>query len=275
MDNLKVKSKLILFSLIMIILISTISATGYYYTAKANKGMNLLYTDNLLTVKWLNDNRNQARGAQADVYYIILHTGELDKQNEKLKDIVSRSQKFDSNWENYKKSNIDQYEKDRIPVVETNRSKFIAGRDIAIKLAMEGKEKEALEEFTIVEKYEEDFQTALKEVAEYNVKTADDLQAGNDKDFNSAIKRIITIFLIAIGFSIGLSLVISKAISNPLILAVKHLKLIAKGDFTMDASKEFIKRKDEIGDIAKAIETMQNSLKVLIGNVSKEASNIE
>lgn len=274
MNNLKVKSKLILFSVIALLLISMMSGVGCYYISKANKDMTTMYKDNLLSVEWLNDNRNQARAIEADVYYILLHTEDKNKQNEKAKDIETRQKIFATNWENYKQIKNNKYETDRIPIVESNRQEFIKGRDAAIKLAMEGKQKEAMEELNAVENNKEKFQKSLNEIAVYNTKLADDLNTQNNKDFNVSKKVFFIIFSIALVIGVVLTYIISKSISHPLVLAVKHLKLIAIGDFTMEAPKEFTKRKDEIGDIVNAMSSMQNSLKLLIGNVREESSAI-
>ncbi|MCB2288653.1 methyl-accepting chemotaxis protein [Clostridium sp. CS001] len=275
MNNLKIKSKLILFSIVALLLISMMSGVGYYHTAKANKGMGVMYTDNLLTVQWLNDNRNQARGIQGNLYYILLAIGYKDIQDEKLKDIENREKIFLENWDNYKKTNLDKYEEERISIVESSHAKLKKGRDVAIKLAMDGKHKEAMEAGTAIEKEQEEFQNVLKELSVYNTEQANNLNLQNNKDFNSATSQILTIFLLAIAVCIGFTLIISKSISNPLILAVKHLGLVATGDFTMDASKEFKKRKDEIGDITNTIVKMQDSLKLLINNVSEESISIK
>jgi methyl-accepting chemotaxis protein len=275
MNNLKVRSKLMVFSITALLLIAMMSGVGYYYLAKANKDITTLYKDNLLTIQYLNDNRNQARGIEADTYYILLHTESKDKQSEKLKDIEARVKTFETNWEKYKQIKLDQYEKDRVPVVESNRDKFIKGRDAAIKLAMDGKSQEALTELNSVEKYEEEFQKGLKEIAEYNVKLAYDLSLQNDKDFNLSRNIILIMFLVALGTGIALTSIISRAISKPLGLAVNHLKLIATGDFTMDVPEEFKERKDEMGDIGRAVDSMQSSLKFLIANVSQESNSIK
>lgn len=275
MDNLKIKSKLIFFALIALLLISIMSGTGYYYLSKSNKQMESMYAENLLSIAWLNDNRNQSRAIEADLYYILLHPENKDKQNEKAKDIETRQKNFDLNWENYKKTNIDSYEKDKLPLVEDNLKAYITGRTTAIKLALEGNPKGALKEFAAVESNAEAFQSNLKALAVYNTTLATDLNAQNTKDFNVSQKIFLSVFLISLVLGSLLTLIISKSIAKPLNLAINHLKLIANGDFTSNDSDIFIKRKDEIGDISKTISSMQDSLKHLIDNVKNEANSIE
>ncbi|MDP4144761.1 MAG: methyl-accepting chemotaxis protein [Bacillota bacterium] len=71
------------------------------------------------------------------------------------------------------------------------------------------------------------------------------------------------------------SIIVSRTITTPILSAVKNLKCIAEGDFSMEVPKALTNRKDEIGDIIRAIGTMQTSLKDLISNVTEEAHNIK
>ncbi|MBZ9685192.1 methyl-accepting chemotaxis protein [Clostridium estertheticum] len=275
MNNLKVKSKLIVFSMAALLLITMMSGVGYYYLSKEHKDMTTMYKEHLLSIQYLNDNRNQTRGIEGDTYYILLNRADKDKQNEKIKDIEVRQKTFATNWSNYKQTDNDQYEKDRILVIEANREKFIKGRDMAIKLAMSGKLGESMAELSSVENYEVAFQQSLKELAQYNIKIANDLSVQNNKDFNASQNITLAIFLLALCIGVGLTSILKKAIANPLVLSVNHLNLIASGDFTKDVPEETKKRKDEMGDIAKAINGMQNSLKLLITNVSQESNTIK
>lgn len=68
---------------------------------------------------------------------------------------------------------------------------------------------------------------------------------------------------------------IANNISTTVGFAVNHLGLISLGDFVTDIPEGFLKRKDEIGEIAKAVNTMQNSIKVLVKDVRCETDSIE
>ena len=87
------------------------------------------------------------------------------------------------------------------------------------------------------------------------------------------------IILIIVAFAIAtivilLSIIISKTITNPLILAVSSLGSIADGDFSKELPQKIKIRKDEIGDIIKAIDLMKTSLKNLISKLTGECVDI-
>ena len=274
MKNLKVKSKLIVFSIAMLLVIIVISQFGHYYLTRGNKETTMMYKEHLLSIQYLNDNRNQARGIEADLYYILLNTQNKDKENEKIEDIKVRQNTFATNWENYKKTDKDEYEKERISVVDINIEKFTKGVNMAINLAMQGKIEEAMKEYNSVESNKEEFQKNLKEIAIYNVDLAATLSEKNDKAFKVSSNVIMGIIFSAIVICIWLTFIIVKSISKPLALAINHLNIIATGDFTMAVSEDIKNRKDEIGDMAKALDIMQSSLKFLIKNIDNESNAI-
>ncbi len=68
--------------------------------------------------------------------------------------------------------------------------------------------------------------------------------------------------------------IIGNSITNPITLAVNHSKLIASLDLTMDVPKKFLKKKDEIGDLARSLQIIIDSLKDTINEISKTSSQV-
>ncbi|WP_032122338.1 methyl-accepting chemotaxis protein [Clostridium amazonitimonense] len=274
-NNLKVRWKIILLSALMSILCLIIGFAGYHYISKANKGMESLYGDNLISVQTINDNRNQSRAIEADIYYIILHSGDKKAQDERLQDIEERVKVFEENWEEYNKTPIDDFEKDKIPTIEAKLQKYKAGRDEVLKLALEGKQQEALNKYHDIEDTAKEFQDDLNELAVYSVKNAKNTVDLNGKEFNKSIKIFEVIMLISIAVSILFTWIISKSISIPLGAAVEYLNKISTGDFSKNIPEVFHKRKDEIGDMGKAMDLMRESLKELVTSVKSQSNSIE
>lgn len=266
-NDLKVKRKIFLFSIIMIVLLICIGGVGYYYNSKANEDVTSMYNERLLPVQWLNENRTHARAIEADVYYIILNTKDSEEQKEKLSDIDKRAKTFDENWQMYKKTNLEEYEVNAIPIIEKDLSKYREVRNEAIKLAMEGEEEEALEKYRTVLSVEEEFQNTLKELAIYNTKAAEDINVKNISNFKSSVKIFIIVSILAVIIGTILSVFISKTIANPLKATVDYIKVLSKRDFTGTISDKLLKRKDELGELAIAISAMQNDISTLIKEI--------
>ncbi|WP_407307711.1 methyl-accepting chemotaxis protein [Desulfosporosinus sp. SB140] len=88
-------------------------------------------------------------------------------------------------------------------------------------------------------------------------------------------KSVLILSAIILLLSLGAGYFVSRLISNPIMLASKHLKFISTGDFTQSSPKELIVRNDEIGVLAKAIETMQQAVKEVVIGVINESRNVE
>lgn len=167
-----------------------------------------------------------------------------------------------------------KFESDLIPVFEDNLTKFAAGRDEAIKLGLEGKQKEAYEKFNAIKDAENNFHQNLNDLGTYNQNAANEIYNQNEKDYASSMKLFIEIIIISILFSFAATFIISRNITSALKEVINHLKFVATGDFTIKIPDKFKKRKDEIGDVAKSMDIMQCSVNSLIKNVKNEAEAI-
>lgn len=54
----------------------------------------------------------------------------------------------------------------------------------------------------------------------------------------------------------------------------KHLKLLAEGDLSKDVSPKYLKSKDEIGEMTRSMQEMQDSLKLMISTIKKNSSDV-
>ena len=62
---------------------------------------------------------------------------------------------------------------------------------------------------------------------------------------------------------------LTRSITGPLSAAVAHLDLIAGGDLWQDVPPADLERADEIGLLSKAMQTMSNSLRAVIGEINQ------
>ncbi|MBU3209492.1 methyl-accepting chemotaxis protein [Clostridium algidicarnis] len=274
-NNLKVRGKILLLSVSMIILCCIIGFVGYIYISKANKDIESLYSENLISVQYINDNRNQSRAIEADIYYIILHKDDKNLQNEKIKDIERRVKIFEENWKSYKESTIDEFEKSTITSVESSLEKYVKGRDQVIKLALEGNSDEALLKYHEIEATANEFQNKLNEISVYNSDMAKETIDLNEAEFQSSMRIFQLIMVISIAISIILTLIISNSITKPLRVSVEYLDKIATGDFSTELPEIFNKRKDEIGTMGKSMGIMRESLKNLMIVLKVQSDDIE
>jgi methyl-accepting chemotaxis protein len=98
------------------------------------------------------------------------------------------------------------------------------------------------------------------------------------KDGDAAVSSSITvvIFGIVLGLVMAfiLAVTISKMISAPLIKGVGIAEKISEGDLTVKIDNEINSRKDEIGQLGRALSNMTSKLKEVISSVVTGADNI-
>lgn len=89
------------------------------------------------------------------------------------------------------------------------------------------------------------------------------------------LKRSILILVVLILIvSIVATYIIGNTIANPIINAVRHAKLIADLDITHDISDEDLKKKDETGDLARALQSITDNLRDIVHEVTNSSERV-
>ena len=138
MNNLKVKSKILLLSGIMMILMALMSGVGIYYLGQADSNMVEMYEEELSNIQYLNNMKIQDKAVEGSIFYIILNTGKTEKQLAKIEYLESSAAMYDESWVKYKNNIYDPYVEERVKIIDELLPKVIEGNNIVIGLAMEG-----------------------------------------------------------------------------------------------------------------------------------------
>ena len=98
-------------------------------------------------------------------------------------------------------------------------------------------------------------------------------QLNKVNDHAQSLAARSTIILVGVGMvclllSIIFGFLLTRSIARPLAVAVTHLDHIAGGDVSRDVSAEHLERRDEVGLLAKAMQTMSGSLRTMIGSIT-------
>lgn len=85
---------------------------------------------------------------------------------------------------------------------------------------------------------------------------------------------IMWVLLIILAVSVVFVYILGSSITAPIIRAVQHSKKIGSLDLTEDVPSKFLKRKDEIGDLAQAMQVITDSLKNTINEIINTSSQV-
>jgi len=105
---------------------------------------------------------------------------------------------------------------------------------------------------------------SLVKEKELNNKIAAESLASAKADYNRA--RNIAMILIGIALLAGIAmlLLLASIIASPIKAAVEHTRLMAGGDFTREVSESFLRRRDEMGQLAHAFAEMNSKIRALL-----------
>lgn len=88
------------------------------------------------------------------------------------------------------------------------------------------------------------------------------------------VNKILKVLIFVLTVSIVITFIIGHSITNPIIKAVKTSQRISDLDITEDVPKKYLKKKDEIGDLAKAMQSIIDSLRMIINEISSNSEQV-
>ncbi len=87
-------------------------------------------------------------------------------------------------------------------------------------------------------------------------------------------KAIILVLVITLVVSIVIAYIIGNSIATPIIKTIEHSAKIANLDITEDVSESFLEKKDEIGSLSRALQSITISLREIIKDISSSSSQV-
>lgn len=104
--------------------------------------------------------------------------------------------------------------------------------------------------------------------------------AGADKaQKDQAVNRIVYTVVIAAAvvmvFCILFMILFSQSVTSSLHKSIQLVQTVARGNLSVEPDKKLLARKDEIGDLSKALESLQNELRNILGSISDNIESIQ
>lgn len=118
------------------------------------------------------------------------------------------------------------------------------------------------------------YQAALDEMVLYKMANAEEGYQANLMAAKAITALVVGILIGGVILALGLGIFLSLSISRPLAEAVKLTTYVAEGDLTHEVPEVYLKRPDEIGLLAKAIQGMMVSLRELVSSVQSSSANV-
>lgn len=270
LNNLKMGTKLTIFAGIMIIAIIAVGMVGFYYNSKANNDMTTMFNDRLKPIGQINDASTQAKAFEAALLKLI-----MTSDTKYISDMEGYSKKLGEDIANFEKSKLDSYEVETLAEFKENREKYLEVYPQIVELAKTGMRDEAFALFISSKGILDNYQISLQKLADNNMATAEKIDAQNDKENAAVKKNIVLIVVLAVIISMVIAFLIRNAIVTPLNMAKENIKVIAEGDLSKEIPEKYLKYRDELGEISRAIKQMQDSLQKLVGSIQNSSDTLK
>jgi methyl-accepting chemotaxis protein len=91
---------------------------------------------------------------------------------------------------------------------------------------------------------------------------------------NALNRLIVALVVLAVLVATVLAFILASRITGPLRFAIQHMQRIGAGDFTQTLPSRLLARTDEIGSLARSLQTMQDEIRGVINKVSDSAGQM-
>ena len=274
LSNLNVRKKIMLITFLLLMVTIFVAAMGYMNLRGSNQRLSNMYNFNLKSVDLAADLRTQTRANSANLYALILSTSD-EEYKTTLEDINERRETINQDMSSLKELLTDDKEIAFMTKIEETLVPWRTVLDKVIELTGEGKMDEANQYFHDNITALEDYQTAVINLADHSREAAETMNKENQSEYEDSAKGMIIIVGVILILSFVISKIISDNITKGLVRTVAELDHVSKGDLSVSVDEKLLRRKDEIGMLLRAMESMRQSMSQLVTQVKSEAGLIE
>lgn len=220
--NLKIAQKLNVILILASIISLAIGLTGYLFVQKGAKDITTMYKDRTLPIVWLGKAIYLQEKNLVNLIMIMENPSEQKKYLEDMNEIRKTN---DELFSLYRNTVLSKLEEKKLEELDTTVSIFRTQRQKVLDAINKHNKDAIFIEFEKFKKLHDQRIDILKEINEFNAKTADEINTQNDKDAVTAnIVLLLTIFG-GLGLLISLGLMVSTMITRPIKKAIDGLNV--------------------------------------------------
>lgn len=258
---------------LMSISLGIVGFVGYYYFHQAGISLDRLYSNDLITVRDINQARSDSNALKANVLAITSYTLDDATKKQQLEQVTAREKSIDMFITRYQPLATTDYELER---VNKAKDQFIIINDVIQKTLdyeKAGNKTEAMDYYykNGFSKQEE-FQVFLRELGVFNIDEAKAHVTNNNNTMARVQMVLIILPIMAILISVLVGIIITRMIIGPLKIILKKVEQVADGDLNVDECS--IYSKDEVGLLDTSFNTMILNLRTLVVQIRNSAEQL-
>jgi len=260
-NDIKIGTKLIGSFMVIVAILIAVAMVGYINIRSIANRANAMYTQNTAAIEEMSAINASLETMRGDIYRYFDVPADREKMGKSIDDTISFVNKT---MQTYKSRNIGTEEKKIIADFDAAWPEMQRGYKEGMKAKDEGKDDEVARLLGAgsygVQARMKTF-AAIHDLNEINRKNA---EAANKANIDASSKASATVFvaaIFAVALAVALGLILTTSITGPLKKAVWMMGEMEKGHI---AERLGIERKDEIGILAKAMDSFANRVQNMI-----------
>jgi methyl-accepting chemotaxis protein len=272
LPQLRIAPRLFISFLIILLVMALISAISLWRLQAGNAMADTLVNDKLakqqLVADWAGVAEMNGARAVAIAKSDSLETGEyfqkqLDEGDKIAADLQQKLQALPTDGE----------EKTMIDAILQNRAAYFDVRTQVFKFKEVGKTVEVEQLVgTQMETKFKDYLGAMRKLLEYQKEHAKAMAADAARVYHYSMGLIIGLGVLAIAIGLALAVLLTRSIVLPLRHAVELAEKVAQGDLRAEIE---VRQDDEIGQLLRALKTMNGNLQETLGRVHEGIATID
>jgi len=272
-NNLKVATKVLLSCLIFLILILVISANSYFNMKKAGSAFENFYSNRFLAALQLGNSNIAVQKIKANM---LLQQRAAERKD--LKEVERMNVENKTIAADYQK-NISAFMALQMPDNEKKLAEqFTAGAKYAVEARNKYTENLLVlntnESAKWLLEYIDRFGKAvvnIEQLVEIQMKEGKRIQDVQNEDIRTTNLIILIILCASLGIGLIITIVLSRSVSGPVKKGLAFAELIAAGNFL---ERIDLDQKDELGQLAKALNISADNLEKLISEIIFSSQNL-
>jgi methyl-accepting chemotaxis protein len=268
--NLKTSVKLISAFVTIAILLAFVGFFGMNTTNKVNKGMSDMYNNNLLVLNDLSSMQVWYQQMRFNIIFMntLAAPADKSKNDDNIKNFKKQIQESINKFRSH---DLTQKEKDLLSKFDPAWVTFNQFVDKCVQTAYDGN-LDAYKKISVdFKKAADQLEGIMKELTAYNVDEAKAAESAANAVNAKSHTITITLIIISIILSVGLGYLISQVIARPLNRVLLLVRKVADGELR---ETENINTKDEIGQLAAAINEMVFNLRRTVGRILASSDSV-
>ena len=269
-NNLKLRQKLGICFFIVSLFIVVVGTIGTSSMNKITSNSNTLYSDDFQAIKSLQQFNANTLHMRLEVLN-ILNSRDLNKVNETKTNIDTMRKQNDEILKSYEKTNLGDDENKIYEEIKNDLKDYRNSSDKIINLIADGKYDEAMSISNESAIIREKLTNNIDKLVQIIEKEATERNDSNSVIFKTSSYLMLIITVLGFILSILLGVIVATTISKSFKKVLMFAKYLENGDLTNSID---INTKDEIGDIAKALNNANRKIRELIEQIIDGANDI-